>query len=236
MENSLAAFTSAVDLGYTHLETDVHVTADGVLVAFHDDRLDRVTDAVGAIAELPWGEVQRARIGGREPIPTLADLLDAFPDARFNIDLKADGAIAPLAETLRRHSALRRVCVGSFSGRRIGEFRRLVGAEVATSVAPLGVVFAAYGVGLRRLRGVSGAAFQIPVRDEGTRLPVLSRGLVAAAHRQGQVVHVWTVNEAPEMHRLIDLGVDGLVSDDVVTLRSVLMERGLWEQSERPGR
>lgn len=236
VENSLAAFRSAVALGYTHLETDVHVTADGVLIAFHDDRLDRVTDASGPIAELPYAAVRHARIGGQEPIPTLDELLEEFPTARFNIDIKADGAVVPLDATLRHHRAARRVCVGSFSGRRIDHFRQLAGPHVATSVGPAGVVSTAYALGWRRLARVAGVAYQIPVADERTRLPVLTRGLLATAHRAGKVVHVWTINDAAEMHRLIDLGVDGLVSDNVATLRSVLIERGLWEQSARPGR
>ncbi|HOI03614.1 MAG TPA: glycerophosphodiester phosphodiesterase family protein, partial [Dermatophilaceae bacterium] len=99
IENTLAAFATAVDLGYRFLETDVHATADGRLVAFHDEHLDRVTDRAGAIAELPWSEVAAARIAGSQPIPSLDDLLDAFPEARINIDIKAPGAVVPLWET-----------------------------------------------------------------------------------------------------------------------------------------
>ncbi len=228
VENSVAAFRSAVDLGYTHLETDVHATADGVLVAFHDERLDRVTDASGAIAALPASEVARARIGGREPIPTLDELLETFPGTCFNIDIKADAATLPLARALARHAAQDRVCVGSFNTRRIREFRRLAGSLVATSVDPMGVVWYAYGVGARRLVRPAGQALQVPVRDEGTGIPIVKPDFVAAAHRSGCVVHVWTVNEPAEMHRLIELGVDGLVSDDVLALKAVLAERGLW--------
>jgi len=228
VENSLAAFASAVDLGYTHLETDVHLTADGVLVAFHDDRLDRVTDASGAVAALPWAALRAARIGGREPIPTLDEVLDAFPDARVNIDIKADAAVVPLARTLARHAAQDRVCVGSFSTRRIRAFRRLAGGLVATSVAPAGVAWYAFGYGVRRVAAPAGQALQIPVREERTGVPLLSRALIGAAHRAGRVVHVWTVNDPGEMGRLIDLGVDGLVTDEVAALRDVLVERGLW--------
>jgi len=228
VENSVAAFASAVELGYTHLETDVHATADGVLIAFHDERLDRVTDAAGAVGDLPWSRVSAARIGGREPIPTLDELLETFPKARFNIDIKADAATAPLARTIARHAAQERVCVGSFSTRRIGAFRRLAGSLVATSVDPVGVLRYAYGVGLRRIAVPPGQALQIPVREERTGLPLVRPDLIAAAHRAGREVHVWTINDAAEMHRLIDLGVDGLVSDDVTTLRAVLVERGLW--------
>ena len=112
VENTLAAFGRAVELGYRYLETDVHASADGVLVAFHDERLDRVTDRAGAIAELPWAQIREARIGGREPVPTLEQILETFPATRVNIDIKAAGAIAPLWETIRRHAAYDRVCVG----------------------------------------------------------------------------------------------------------------------------
>ena len=103
-ENSMAAFARAVGLGYRYLETDVHITADGVLLAFHDDVLDRVTDRVGIIAELPWAQVRRAMVDGREPIPRFEDLLGAFPEARINVDPKHDAACEPLADAIRRQS------------------------------------------------------------------------------------------------------------------------------------
>lgn len=117
-ENSMAAFQRAVDLGYRYLETDAHATADGVVVAFHDRTLDRVTDRTGAIARLPFTEVQKARIDGAEPIPRLEDVLGSFPDARVNVDLKDAPVIGPLAETLHRTNAWHRVCITSFSTRR----------------------------------------------------------------------------------------------------------------------
>src|SRR5690606_38590076 len=101
LENTMAAFQHAAALGYDYLETDVHLTADGVLLAFHDAVLDRVTDSTGAVGELTLADVRRARIGGREQVPTLVELLDAFPQARFNIDIKSDQAVAPLAELVR---------------------------------------------------------------------------------------------------------------------------------------
>ncbi|MBO0842738.1 MAG: glycerophosphodiester phosphodiesterase, partial [Nocardioides sp.] len=91
LENTLAAFQHAVGLGYRYLETDVHLTRDGVLLAFHDDRLDRVTDSRGAIAEMSYADVATARVQGEHPVPTMAELLEAFPEASFNIDLKAEG-------------------------------------------------------------------------------------------------------------------------------------------------
>lgn len=225
-ENTVAAFGAAVRLGYRYLETDVHTTSDHTLIAFHDDVLDRVTDARGRVAELPWSEVSRARIGG-EPVPTLEELLETFPDAVFNIDLKAAGAAEPLLAALERHDAVSRVCVGSFSGRRLRHFRRLCGGRVATSAAPdevAAVRAGTYGTG-------PAVALQVPVERvvAGRRVRIVTPGLVRRAHASGRQVHVWTVDDPDQMHALLDLGVDGLVSDAIDTLRRVLTDRGRWE-------
>ncbi|MCZ7413224.1 MULTISPECIES: glycerophosphodiester phosphodiesterase [unclassified Streptomyces] len=227
LENTEHAFRRAVDLGYRYLETDVHATSDGRLVAFHDDTLDRVTDARGRIAELPWAEVSRARVAGREPVPLFEDLLRAFPAARWNVDVKAEGALRPLLRVLDEQDAWDRVCVGSFSEGRVARARRLAGARLATSLGTGGVL----ALRLRswrlpaRLRGGALAA-QVPVRQAG--VPVVDRAFVRCAHRIGLQVHVWTVNEAERMRALLDLGVDGIMTDHVELLREVLEERGAW--------
>ncbi|MFT4108856.1 glycerophosphodiester phosphodiesterase [Propionicimonas sp.] len=227
-ENSAYAFRRAVELGYRYLELDVHTTSDGVLVAFHDDMLDRVTDATGRIADHPWAELSGVRIGGTDPIPRLDDLLDELGESRFNIDIKQAGAIGPLAATIRARGAGDRVCVGSFSGARLAAFRKLA-PDVLTSMPPRGVAVATHAIGLRRVLIDPGLALQIPVRQDGAPLPLVRPDVIRWAHAHGRVVHVWTVNDADEMRRLIDLGVDGLVSDDLSTLKEVLVERGLWE-------
>lgn len=227
----MAAFAHAVALGYRHLETDVHVTADGVLVAFHDATLDRVTDRTGRVAELPWSEVRRARIGGREPIPRLDEVLTTWPAVRVNVDPKSDAAVAPLLAALRTHDAVDRVCVGSFSGARLRRVRSALGPALCTSAGPA-------EVGRLRLRswGVPVGApprpprgphcVQVPRRYGW--VPVVDRRFVATAHAAGLPVHVWTVDDPATMRRLLDLRVDGLMTDDVVALRTVLEERGVW--------
>lgn len=228
LENTAAAFAAAVAAGFRYLETDVRVTRDGELVALHDPVLDRVSDASGAVAELPYREVAGARVGGVEPVPRLADLLEEFPDARFNLDVKSDDAVIPLARLVAERAAGDRVCVSSFSVRRIREFRRLAGPGVATGASALGVAWTGFGFGVRNLRASTGVALQVPSRVVRNRLPLVVAGMVAAAHRSGRVVHVWTIDDPAEMHRLIDLGVDGLVSDRTDLLKAVLVERGLW--------
>jgi glycerophosphoryl diester phosphodiesterase len=230
LENTGLAFEHAVALGYTYLETDVHVTRDGVLVAFHDALLDRVTDGVGGIESLDQAALAEVRVAGREPVPTLASLFDALPGARFNIDVKSDAAVAPLAAFVREHGLYDRVLVGTFSGRRIRRFRRLAGPRVPTAASPAEV--AAYVVLPGRLahrlaRGP--AALQVPARRGP--LVVASRRLVRRAHAAGLHVHVWTVDDADEMTALLDRGVDGLMTDRTDILRAVLQRRGAWDDT-----
>lgn len=238
LENSMAAFRAAVDLGYQHLETDVHTTSDGVLLLFHDDTLERVTDGRGRISDLTAAEVAAARIGGLEPVPLFDELLTAFPHARMNLDVKDRDSIRSLAAAIERHGAHDRVLVASFSDRRRRAVLRLLSRPVASSA---GVVtnglFVLLGpllpAGLLRLvlrrplRDVQ--ALQVPVRHGVVR--VVTPGFVRRAHRLGLVVHVWTINGPAEMHRLLDLGVDGIVTDRADLLKQVLQERGEWPGS-----
>jgi glycerophosphoryl diester phosphodiesterase len=224
-ENTLPAFARAVELGYRYLETDTHVTADGVLVAFHDDVLDRVTDRTGRISDLPWSEVARARIG-TEPIPLLEDLLAAFPGARVNIDPKHDGAVRPLAALLLRTGAVDRVGIGSFSDRRLADMRKLCGPRLCTSLGPKGIA-RLLAAGRRVPVGhLPAPCAQVPTHQGP--VTVVDERFVAVAHRRGMQVHVWTVDDPDEMHRLVDLGVDGIMTDRPAVLKGVLESRGLW--------
>jgi len=228
LENTLQAFRHAVDLGYDYLETDVHLTKDGVLLAFHDAVLDRVTDATGRIAESTHADVQRALIGGSESVPTLAELFDAFPDARFNIDLKAPAAVEPLARFIDEREAWDRVCVGSFAGRRLRRFRRLTRGRVATA-ASRGEVVAYLLLPAPLARVVTRGrprVLQVPHRHRG--LTIVTPRLVRRAHRAGVHVHVWTIDDPEEMKALLDRGVDGLITDRTDILRAVLTESGRW--------
>lgn len=223
-ENTERAFRHAVDLGFTYLETDVHTTADGVLVAFHDDRLDRVTDAAGAIADLPWSAVASARVDGTDAIMRLEDMLEAFPDAHINIDPKAWASVEPLADTLTRTGVLDRVCVTAFNRRRTAAVKRLVGDALCTGGATAASLRLLSGVPVARLGGVD--ALQVPV-SVGL-VPVVTERFVRNAHRHGLHVHVWTIDDPAEMERLLDLGVDGIMTDQPEVLRDVFRARGLW--------
>lgn len=222
-ENSMSAFERAIALGYRYLETDVRVTADGVALAFHDARLNRMTDGSGRIDRLRWTDVRRARILGREPIPLLSEVLSAFPQARVNIDVKAATSIRPTIDAIRRAGALDRVCVGAFSSRRIATVRRELGPQLCTSAGPRGVITLRIA---RRLRGQGIRCVQAPALI-GRRAFITAR-YVQDAHEAGLQVHAYTVNDPAEMRRLLDLGVDGIMSDKAEVLRDVLIERGQW--------
>ena len=229
-ENTLRAFQAAVDLGFRYLETDVHLTADGVLVAFHDPHLDRVTDRTGAIEHLTLAQVAEARIGGTDPVPTFDELLGSFPGVRFNIDPKADASVVALAHALRRHGALDRVCVGAFSDDRLSRLRAVLGPELCSAAGPRETarLLAASKVGgaTRRRAAAPYACVQVPVRHRNVE--VVTPRFIDAAHARGCQVHVWTIDDPTEMHRLLDLGVDGIMTDRPSVLREVLQARGDW--------
>ncbi|MGW0756553.1 glycerophosphodiester phosphodiesterase [Streptomyces sp. NPDC002814] len=227
LENTALQFRRAVEMGYRYVETDVHATSDGKLVAFHDATLDRVTDGAGRIADLPWQDVAHARVAGKEPVPLFEDLLEEFPDVRWNVDMKAEPALHPLLDLIERTNTWDRICVGSFSEARVVRAQRLAGPRLATSYGTRGVLnlrLRSWGVpaALRR----SAVAAQVPEAQSG--IQVVDHRFIRTAHARGLQVHVWTINEADAMHRLLDLGVDGIVTDHIDTLRKVMEDRGLW--------
>jgi glycerophosphoryl diester phosphodiesterase len=253
-ENSWRAFEHAAGLGYEYIETDAQATADGVLIAFHDRTLDRLAGQPGRVARLTLKDLAGVRVGGTEPIPVLEDVLAAWPDVRFNIDLKDTPAVAPLAAVLRRTNAWDRVCVVSFSASRLRAARRALDRPVCMAASPLGTALVGLGAppGARgpggpnsqgpmaaAARRPGGAAGRPPaplaerpagpgVRCLQVPVPVATPSFIRRAHRLRLQVHVWTVNDRPTMEALLDRGADGIMTDDTVALRDVLAGRGQW--------
>jgi glycerophosphoryl diester phosphodiesterase len=222
-ENTMPAFEYAVNLGYRYVETDVQVTSDGVLVAFHDNDLRRTCGRAGRISELPWSEVSTAMVSGAAPIPLMEDLLGTWPDLRINIDCKTDTAVDALVACLRRTNSLDRVLLGSFSDARLRRLRKELGDDVCTSLGPVGVATLRFG----RPKHMEAMAAQVPVKQGP--LTVTNAAFVERAHALGLHVHVWTIDEPAEIRRLLDLGVDGIMTDRPEVLRTVFEERGLWQ-------
>lgn len=229
LENSMAAFQAAVDLGFHFVETDAHATRDGVAVALHDSSLDRTTDARGRVGDLPWDKVMRARIGGTEPVPRLEDVIATWPHVRVNIDIKADAGIAAVVDAIERTRSHDRVCVTSFSTARRLKAMSLLTRPVASSAGTReAAAFFLAPLAGARLDGPLAAvdAVQIPARLGRAR--ILTSSHVAAAHRAGKAVHVWTVNDEHHMRSLIAMGVDGIVTDRADVLKRVLLDVGRW--------
>jgi glycerophosphoryl diester phosphodiesterase len=218
----MEAFQYAVDLGYRYLETDVQVTADGVLAAFHDNDLQRTCGRAGKISELPWSEVSKALVDGKAPIPLLEDLIGAWPEVRINIDCKSNAGVDALVASLRRTNSLSRVCVAAFSDARLRRLRKQLGAELCSSLGPIELALLRFGL----LRNPPGLAAQVPVKQGP--VTVVNRAFVDRSHRLGLHVHVWTIDNAAEIERLLDLGVDGIMTDRPLVLRQVLQTRGAW--------
>ncbi|MBJ7608804.1 MAG: glycerophosphodiester phosphodiesterase [Candidatus Dormibacteraeota bacterium] len=238
-ENTLPAFDAAVALGYAHIETDAHLSSDGVVFAFHDLVLDRVTDKRGRLADVSAGTIASADAayhfnpragfplrGCGIGVPTMEQVLTRWPGVFVNIDPKSDDVVQPLIHLLRRLEALDRVCVGSFSDQRIQRVRLLSGGAVCTSMGPRAITTAWLASRSGRMPRLGADCVQVPRRHRGLR--VVDRLFVGAAHRAGLQVHVWTIDTAAEMISLLDVGVDAIMTDRPHLLREVLSARGQW--------
>jgi glycerophosphoryl diester phosphodiesterase len=245
-ENTMEAFSQAVALGYRHLETDLHRTSDGVLVCIHDHTVDRTTDGAGPVSEYDHESLRRLDAGHRHggadghsfrgkglQVPALEEVVLTFPDVCFVVDLKTDHLIEPLSEMIDRLQLHDRLIVGSFSDSRLTDFRSASGNRVATSTGA--GRSRSWLLASRLRRGVTGeaVALQLPRTSRGVR--VIDRRLIDAAHSRGLQVHVWTVNDPEEMAELLDMGVDGIITDRPDLLKELLVERGQWGQDTQGG-
>ncbi|MDG3042080.1 glycerophosphodiester phosphodiesterase [Roseicyclus marinus] len=225
-ENTMEAFARAVALGYTHVETDVHATRDGVAVIHHDATLMRMTGDPRAIADLDWADLARVRTHGGAAIPRVDAFLAQFPHLRVTFELKCDRVAEALAEVIRRAGALSRICVGSFAPARTAAIRAALGPDLCWSPAQSGVLalwLAGWGLPIRT---PDFGLVQVPPAHNG--IPVVTPRLIRAAARRGIDVQVWTVNDEAEMERLLDLGVGAIMTDRPTLLREVLIRRGQW--------
>lgn len=256
-ENTLPAFRRAVERGYGYLELDVRTTADGVLMVFHDETLDRITTGSGRLSDHTWEELSRLRVidpeavrarssgaaasGGTavadllegEHLLRFEDLLGEWPEVRLNVDLKDDSAADAIARVIHRHDAWDRVLIASFHDSRRRRFTRAAGRRIAMSGGGLAIaaLVVAAPLGLAGFVGRRMAhvnCVQVPVKQGP--IPVVTRTFVARCQAAGLQVHVWVVDDPAEMERLLALGVDGLMTDDAEALASVMEARGYWPQ------
>jgi glycerophosphoryl diester phosphodiesterase len=225
-ENSFRAFKSAVDIGYKYLETDVHLTKDGFLIAFHDDTLDRVTDKSGLIRDLTLSEIKKAKIAGTDEIPLLSELLNSFTDCFFNIDCKVDETVQPLINLINNKDFINRVCIGSFSQKRINFIRKSLGKDVKTSMGPAEVILSKFLSYTSLGYNFKSSYTSIPIRRYGINL--LDERNINYLKSNNQKVIAWTINDEDQMKMLINIGIDGIMTDNLTLLKKVLIEESLW--------
>ena len=233
MENSLTAFRHASALGYRAIETDIQVSADGTIYIFHDDTLDRTTTGTGMFNATTDDELSRITLNNGEPIPRLEDALTACPDSLLNIDVKTDDGIAPMATFLNTFGHHDRICLASFSTRRLNRIRHLLTTPCAMSGGQMDVFKLFLGSFLKSFSGFSFGrphvvAAQVPETAYGLR--IVTPRFIRHCHKLGIAVHVWTIDDAADMTRLIRLGVDGIVTDCPTTLRKIAVDEGVWRQ------
>lgn len=227
VENTLSAFSSALEAGATHLETDAHASADGIAVLVHDPVMN-IGGRNVVISECSAAELGALDLGAGEGIPTLHEALAAFPLARFNIDIKSSDAANDVVRAVTRHNAQDRVLIASFkAARRTAACRRIPGVATSASatVALVSVLSATVGLtffGRWLLRRVD--AVQLPTSMLGLR--VFTPRFVSMCHAAQVSVHAWTINNPTEMQRLFDLGVDGVVTDRCDLANSILRRQG----------
>ena len=227
-ENSWAAFEHAVATGFTYMETDARASADGRAVALHDPDFVRVCGRPGRPGAVRSHELAGYTLADGRPPPLIEDLLGSWPWLHWNIDVKEEAALLPVVDAVRRTASQDRVMLASFSGRRAARASAALGGTVPVAAGRWGVVGLLAG---RRIGGLPhgwchSTAAQVPERHG--RTTVVDEAFVRCCHRTGVAVHVWTVDDPAAMRRLLDIGVDGLMTDRPSILREVLSERGQW--------
>ncbi len=232
-ENTLATFGIASALGFQYLETDVRLTRDGHLVCFHDSTLDRATDGRGRVQQHRLADLAALWVDGKERIPTLADALDAFPLANFTVDLKDEEAIEPLARLLRHRDYAERVCVAGAWDGWLARLRRITpGLQTALGWRSLAALICCARTGARPSRRIATAPYaHVPVRLGA--LPIFVERFASHAHAIGVRVIVWTVDDPLVMHHLLDMSVDGIITDRPDVLREVMIAKGTWLPMDR---
>ena len=224
-ENTLEAFQHSADMGFIFMETDIQGTKDGEVVIFHDHDLSRMANINKKIEELTYKEVKQIELVGGGRISSLNELLSSFPNLRFNIDFKTANTIDKGVEIIKQHKAISRVCLASFSSSRLKKIRKLAGPDSCSSMDQLEVVYQLLkSINLPSPR-VYGFCAQVPTSQWG--IPIVTKRFIDYAHKKNKFVHVWTIDTESEIEKLIELGVDGVMTDRPSVLQKVMKKKNL---------
>ena len=225
-ENTLESFTFAYRLGFKNFELDVRASADGHVFVCHDDNLDRILGEPIILSKLSSNEIRSLEGSHGHTIPTLKSVLEEFPDVQLNIDAKSWKVVRPLCEVIRETNSYNRICIGGFNDLRIYSIIRQLGSSVCYSLGPVGVMCCYLAFIANKNFKVNAGCLQIPEAVFGYNFA--SKKFIEFAHRSGLLVHIWTVNKESRMRKLIDFGVDGIMTDNCIGLKKVMQEYELW--------
>jgi len=226
-ENTMKSFSLAYQLGFKNFELDVQASADGAVFVSHDDNLERILGERIFLSKLTHSEIKRLQSSYGYKIPTLQSVLEQFPDARLNIDAKSWKVVEPLCDVIKSTNCFDRICIGGFNDLRVLNLIQRLGPSVCYSLGPLGVIYCYIGFMFKKQPKFRAGCIQIPESWLGFRL--ISKNFIEFVHQIGLMVHVWTVNDESKMRKLIEVGVDGIMTDNCVGLKKVMQEYNLWE-------
>lgn len=225
-ENTFEAFQHSSDMGFVYMETDVQSTKDGYVVIFHDANLKRMAGLNKKVKDLTLEEIKSIDLIDGGKIPLLSETLENFPDLKFNIDIKTEDAVEEAVKIILSMNCLDRTCLASFSSKRLKKIRFLAGSGVCSSSGQMDIfrmVCRSYGI---NIKSSDGDCAQIPRKQWG--IPILTDRFLKIAHEENKFVHIWTIDDKTEMLELIDLGVDGLMTDKPSILKQAMIERGIF--------
>ena len=219
IENTLEAFKSAETLGYKYIETDLRETKDGKIITFHDANIKRITGSNITINRSSLSDIRMRRLPKNETIPTIDEVLEELPDSYFNMDLKVSNMEEKVLKKIKSHNALDRICLGSFNSKTIKKINVLE-PKIITSMGLAQVVkYKFFNI------KSNSKLIQIPVSWNGIK--VITKGFIEKLHNDNLKVHVWTINKENEMQSLIDMGVDGIMTDNAIGLMNVMKKNNL---------
>ena len=226
IENTMEAFENAINMGFKIIETDIQITKDKKLVVFHDLTLDRLTNTKGLVKDKTWNELKKIKILGKYSIPLLSDIFDKWPKIKINIDPKNDECIDYLISFLREYNYFEKICIGSFSGKRLQRLRKEFGPKLCTSAGPFEVLKLKLFSLINLSISIDANCVQVPLKYYG--INIIDKNFIKFCQSQNLMVHVWTINDILEIERLLDLGVNGIISDNIEGLKKIFKKKNYW--------
>lgn len=229
-ENSFASFRTALDLGYRVIETDIHSSKDGTAYIFHDNTLERLTGENLKISNLKDVDIDSLKVNQSSIIPRLSNVFEEFPEALFNLDAKTWEATIPVANTIKNMECSSRVCIGSFNNERINAIIRELGVETCHGMGTSNVIKFYFGAQLGIEQNFTAQCIQLPIGQFG--ISFMTEKVLQYARKLGIKIHFWTINDSVTMQRLLELDVDGIMTDDCVLLKDVMKKQNKWPGSK----